>query len=55
MKRHWLVYALAVTVLVNLGVAAGVGYRLSESAGNGERQLFGMPHGNLPEYLGLTA
>lgn len=55
MKRNWLVFALVASVLINLGVAAGVGYRLADRAGDGQRQLFGMPHGNLPDYLGLTA
>lgn len=55
MKCNWLVLALVASVLINLGVAAGVGDRIADGGGDGQRQLFGMPHGNLPDYLGLTA
>jgi Spy/CpxP family protein refolding chaperone len=55
MKRHWVGLALAASLLVNAGVLGAVVYAAWQRGGPGELPYFGMPHENLPEYLGLTA
>jgi Spy/CpxP family protein refolding chaperone len=55
MRRNWLGFALVVSLAVNAGVLAAVGYAAWQRGGAGQAGYFGMPHENLPEHLGLSA
>ena len=55
MKRNWVGLTLAASLLVNAGVVGAVGYAVWQRGGAGPAAYFGMPHENLPDYLGLTA
>lgn len=54
MRRSWLVFALAASLLVNAGVLGVAGYAAWQR-GASQGGYFGMPHENLPDHLGLTA
>lgn len=55
MKRNWVGLALAASLLVNAGVLGAVGYATWQRGGPSQGTYFGMPHEDLPGYLGLTA
>jgi Spy/CpxP family protein refolding chaperone len=55
-QRNWIGIALAISLLLNVGVLGGVGYQAWRLGALPELSAyFGMPHEQLPDYLGLDA
>jgi Spy/CpxP family protein refolding chaperone len=54
MKR-WLGIALAASLALNVGVIAAAGYQAWRIGGLQQASYFGMPHEDIPSYLGLSA
>ncbi|MDO8704668.1 MAG: periplasmic heavy metal sensor [Sulfuricaulis sp.] len=53
MKRYWIYLLLAVSLMVNVGVAAGAWFQVWRAQGATELALFGMGHERVPDYLKL--
>lgn len=53
MKRKWLGFALAASLALNVGVIAAAGYKAWSGARTSA--YFGMPHEDIPGYLGLSS
>lgn len=55
MERNWIRIALAISLLLNVGVLGGVAYQAWRLGSLPELSAyFGMPHERLPDYLGLS-
>jgi Spy/CpxP family protein refolding chaperone len=54
MKR-WLGTALAISLAINVGVIAAAGYQSWRMGRLPQASYFGMPHEDIPHYLGLSA
>jgi hypothetical protein len=55
MERSWIRVALAISVLLNVGVLGGVAHQAWRVGGLPElSSYFGMPHEQLPAYLGMS-
>jgi hypothetical protein len=55
MKRSSIGIALAASLALNLGVVGAAGYKAWQTGGGRTSAYFGMPHEDIPAFLGLTS
>jgi Spy/CpxP family protein refolding chaperone len=52
--KRWLGIAAAASLALNVGVIAAAGYQVWRAGGPPSASYFGMPHEDIPAYLGLS-